>query len=192
MKLFFDTETTGKANFKAEPWANGQPRLVQLAALLVNDKGEEVSHANLIIKPEGFEIPDEAAKIHGITTEMAYDCGVSLKAALSVFHYWWEASAMVICHNVSFDIFIMDGEFHRFFKTDKWQKHIQTFCTMRSMTDICQLPGKYGKYKWPKLQEAYKHAFGEEFDGAHDALADVRACARIYFWMMDQKKEVPA
>ncbi len=44
-----------------------------------------------------------------------------------------------------------------------------------------QIPGEYGAYKWPQLQEAYKHFFNKEFDNAHDALADVTACKDVYF-----------
>jgi len=108
MILFFDTETTGKADFKAQPHAPHQPRLVQFAALLCDPKGEVVSSVDLVIKPE-------------------------------------------------------------------------------AMTPICDIPGPYGP-KWPRLQEAHKHVFGKEFDGAHDALADVIACKNIYFWILSQQK----
>lgn len=27
-----------------------------------------------------------------------------------------------------------------------------------------------------------------DFDGAHDAMADVRACARVYRWLMERAK----
>lgn len=39
----------------------------------------------------------------------------------------------------------------------------------------------FGGYKNPNLQEAYKHFFGVEFEGAHDAMADVRACRDVFF-----------
>lgn len=39
-------------------------------------------------------------------------------------------------------------------------------------------------YEWPRLQEAYKHAFGKEFEGAHDAMSDIRATKEIYFWLI--------
>ena len=51
---------------------------------------------------------------------------------------------------------------------------------MKSTTDFCQLPGPYG-YKWPRLEELYQKLFGEDFENRHQALADVRACAKCYF-----------
>jgi len=68
-----------------------------------------------------------------------------------------------------------------------------SFCTMKAMTGVCKLPGMYDDYKWPKLTEAYRHCYGKEMEGAHDALADVRGCAEVYRWLVAQKKaEVPA
>lgn len=66
---------------------------------------------------------------------------------------------------------------------------IKSYCTKEATTDICELPfspetkwwPSRPKYKWPTCQEAYKHFFGEEFKGAHDALNDVRACMAVYF-----------
>lgn len=189
MILFFDTETTGKADFRAAPDAPHQPRLVQFAGLLTDDEGKEVSHVRLTVRPEGFEIPEEASGIHGITTAIARAIGVDCGAVRNIFRAWWQCSSMVVGHNVEFDLFIMDGEFARASGAKKaWGDPRATFCTMRRMTPVCKLPGKYGDFKWPKLQEAYKHAFGSDFEGAHDAMADVRACAKIYFWLQNQPK----
>jgi DNA polymerase III subunit epsilon len=64
---------------------------------------------------------------------------------------------------------------------------------MQDMTDICCLPSPWGKgYKWPKLHEAHRHCFGKEFEDAHDALADVRACAKVFFWLQQHRKKVLA
>ena len=55
------------------------------------------------------------------------------------------------------------------------------YCTMKETTDLCKLPGRYGNYKWPKLQELHKHLFGENFVGAHDAMFDIKATMRCYY-----------
>lgn len=187
MKLFFDCETTGKANFKAPASAPGQPRIVQLAALLTNDEGDELQSLNLIIRPHGFKIPSEASAIHGITDEIASMMGVDISDALLIMRRWWSLAHCVVAHNKSFDLLMLDIEAHHLGR--EWPMAHGEFCTMQAMTSVCQLPGNYGDFKWPKLQEAYKHAFGVEFDGAHDALADVRACAKVYFWLLKQKAD---
>ena len=85
MYLFFDTETTGiPANHKAPASdLKNWPRLVQIAWLLSEEDGNEVSSAEYIVKPDGFVIPMEAAKIHGITTELAQRSGADLLAVLT-------------------------------------------------------------------------------------------------------------
>lgn len=182
MILFFDTETTGKADFRAAPGAKHQPRLVQLGAILAAEDGKEMSAINLIIKPKDYEIAAEAAAIHGITTAIATGYGVDMEDALRIFAEFCRKPQQVVAHNITFDLLIARGEFIRAGIDDPFEGS-KTFCTMHAMTDHCQLPGNYGDYKWPKLQEAHKYAFGKEFDGAHDANADVRACAAIYFWL---------
>src|SRR5512137_2482859 len=83
--LYFDTETTGKANFRAPADDPSQPRLVQLGALLTNDDGKEIAALNLIVKPNGWTVPAEAAAVHGITTERATNEGVDLEFILPLF-----------------------------------------------------------------------------------------------------------
>lgn len=188
MILFFDTETTGKADMRSAPDAPHQPRLVQLAAILTDDTGKEMASFNVIIKPQGFVIPECAASVHGITTEIAVDYGIGLEAALPVFWQLALKPKVIAAHNIDFDLFILTGEYMRADFEDFPMEGAAHFCTMKAMTDVCQLPGPYG-FKWPKLQEAHRHCFGSEFEGAHDALADVRACARVYFWLAKQREK---
>lgn len=185
--LFFDTETTGKADFRAAPDAHHQPRIVQLAAMLCDASGNELSVIDVTIKPDGWIVPLDVSALHGITTAIAAAHGVPILEAMRVFLSLARISKTVIAHNIDFDLMMVQGEAMRL-KIDlaKWPDR---FCTMRAMTNHCKLPGPYG-YKWPKLQEAYTHAFANQFDGAHGALADVRACKEIYFWMNDRKSLV--
>ena len=54
---------------------------------------------------------------------------------------------------------------------------------MMASSFVLKLPGRFGNsYKWPKLSEAYETLVDEEgFEGAHDAMADVRACRAVYY-----------
>lgn len=188
MILFFDTETTGKVDFHASPNAPHQPRLVQFAAMLTNDGGKEMASVNLIIAPETFEIPEEAIQVHGITTQIALEYGVSIEEALPVIRRLFLKSQLYVGHNIEFDLMVVTGEFLRAEYDQDPFAEADTFCTMHAMTPVCKLPGKYDSYKWPKLQEAYHHAFGRNFEDAHDALANVRACKEIYFWLKQRRQ----
>lgn len=195
MKLFFDTETTGLVNFSESPVHASQPRLVQLGAILTDLSGNEIFTLNTIIKPDGFEIPESASKIHGITTEKALKEGIYLEKVMNIFVNLLSLSSEIIGHNISYDEFIIIGEMMRLEIETKKCWGIPNFCTMKASTNICKIPSLTGSgYKWPRLQEAYKHAFCKEFEGAHDAMADIRATKELYFWLTNTEnfsKEEP-
>lgn len=188
--LFYDTETTGKCDFKAKPDAPGQPRLVQLAFIMTDAQGYEAAHFSCLIKPEGWTIDPDAEKLHGITLEMCERMGIPLRDALRFFRNYASLCKGLVCFNSDFDSRIMAGEFLRSGIADLKAEEASCsypphFCLMKHMTPICKLPGPYG-HKWPKLQEAYRHCFGIDFDGAHNALEDVRATKQVYFWAKKQ------
>lgn len=181
MNLFFDTETTGRAHFNLPASHPQQPKIVQLAAMLTDSELNPISSVSLVINP-GCTIPDEAASIHGITTEIAETRGVCEWSALGVFCELAKRASRLIAHNIDFDDLVMKSAIYRTTNQIGVTNHLERFCTMKSMTNICQIPGAYGN-KWPKLSEAYKHATGSELKGAHDAMADVAGCVEVYRWM---------
>jgi len=151
MYLFFDTETTGlPRNWKAPVSdLNNWPRLVQLAFLYYDRNGNKISGGDFIIKPEGFTIPTDASRIHGISTERALREGQSLVSVLQHFNSLIGQASYLVAHNMSFDEKIVGAEFLR----NGMQNSIQTknkICTMESTTNFCAIDGPYG-YKWPKL-----------------------------------------
>ena len=184
MFLFFDTETTGLPKDWQAPLdgSDNWPRLVQLAWLISDENGKEVSGNNLIIKPEGFIIPDEASAVHGITTEQAEREGISLDEVLSQFGEALTKTKVLVAHNIRFDEKIMGAEFIREnIKSNLLD--LRRICTMQESTNYCQIKNEFG-YKWPKLIELHQKLFEEDFADAHDALADVKACARCFFELM--------
>lgn len=185
MILFFDTETTGLANWKQPDNHPSQPRLVQLGAILTEDDGSVVRTIGVIVKPEGFVIPTEASDVHGITTEVALKHGIAQFDAITLMAQMVNRADKVVAHNYKFDKVVINREFIE--EEYQYLNDSKAFCTMEATTDICRLPhtskwfpGK-SKYKWPKLEEAYFALFGEALVGAHDALNDVRATMRVYF-----------
>ncbi len=185
MYLFFDTETTGlPRDWKAPVHeVNNWPRMVQIAWLLYEDSGKEITGENFIIKPEGYSIPADAAKVHGISTEKAMSEGHDLTMVLQLFAEQIEKANVLVAHNISFDEKIVGAEFirknikHSLFK----KKQI---CTMKSSANYCKLPGRYG-YKWPNLSELHIKLFGEDFEEAHDASVDIEATTKC-FWRMKE------
>jgi DNA polymerase-3 subunit epsilon len=186
MILVFDTETSGKANFRLPFDHPTQPHLVQLGAQLLDDSLFVRHQLDMIVRPEGFTIPVEAANVHGISQEMAEQIGLPLKVVLEAFAVLFNKAHTRVAHNIEFDYLVILAARQR--SGVPFNKAQKRFCTMQAMTPICNLPGNYGKPKWPKLSEAYKHCLGCELEGAHDALTDVKACASIYRWLRDQTK----
>lgn len=188
MILIFDTETTGKAFLKLPLDHASQPRIIQLGAILMDKEWQVRAEVNLIAK--GIDIPQEASAIHGITNEVANECGVPQGMLLDAFHELSKLAKVVVAHNFDFDRFMVAREMAIQTQCYGSFGHLKdmSFCTMKAMTPICQIPGSYDDFKWPKLIEAYRHCFNEDFDGAHDAMADVRACARVYRWLMERAK----
>lgn len=186
MYLFFDTETTGlPKNYKAPVTdLNNWPRMIQIAWLLCDENGNQIEKSSNIITPEGFEIPIAASNVHGISTEKALEEGRNLKTVLFEFNNLIEETDHIVAHNISFDEKIVGAEFLRN-KINTSFNDKTKICTMKSSTDFCQIQGYYG-YKWPTLSELHIKLFGEDFEGAHDALADIIATEKS-FWKLKEK-----
>jgi len=188
MFLIFDTETTGlPKNFNA-PLSDSDnwPRMVQIAWQLHDELGNILENKDYIIKPEGYDIPFNAYRIHGISTEIANSEGVDLFEVLKEFSEVLKKVKVVSGHNVSFDYSIVGAEFIRKNVEDSL-KNKPIVDTMLFGTDLCKLPGgRGGKFKSPKLEELYEKLFGNKFDEAHNAAADVNATAQAFFEMLRQ------
>ncbi len=183
MYLFFDTETTGIPRNHDAPASDtaNWPRLVQIAWSLTDEKGNELRSQASIIRPNGFEIPASATRVHGITTATAQRLGVEIKRVLTAFSKDLAAAEVLVAHNAQFDERVVGAEFYRSGRKSNPLSGKKLYCTMRSSTAFCRIPGGPRGFKWPKLQELHRALFGVEFESAHDAVADVRACVRCFF-----------
>lgn len=186
MYLIYDTETTGlPKNFNAPPTdLDNWPRMVQIAWQLHDKTGKLLENESFIIKPEGFDIPFNAAKIHGITTEKAKAEGLPLIEVIEKFREVLKKTSVLGGHNLSFDQGVIGAEFIRC-GFDYQETELPIADTMLSSTEYCQLPGgRYGGFKPPKLSELYEILFNEVFEEAHNAAADVNATARCFMEMI--------
>jgi DNA polymerase-3 subunit epsilon len=189
--LAFDTETTGLPDWKNPSDSHHQPHLVQLAAILADeDTGKIISSMDVIIKPNGWEIPQVVTDIHGITTEFATEVGVAEEDALSML-FQMVGKAKRLAHNKTFDQRIIRIGAKRYLNEavqEQWARKDNFECTVQMAKPIMEMQpkGRYG-FKSPKLSEAYLYFFGKELVDAHSAMADAKACLDIYLAMKELK-----
>lgn len=184
--LFWDTETTGFFNEREPVDHPSQPHIVQLAAQLCEDDGSILAGFSFIVDP-GVEIPEGAAKVHGITTAKAVQLGMSTDFALSAFAHLYQRADAICAHNAKFDKGVTEAAIARHRRSITPLRKTM-FCTMEAASPIINLPptermkaAGFNKPKPPKLEEAVRHFFNESLDGAHDAMVDVIACRRVFF-----------
>jgi DNA polymerase III epsilon subunit-like protein len=188
MTFFFDTETTGlpqKSFFRGKSKYNyrnfntfNSARIVSVAWIVTGNG--PLQKRNFIIRPEGFEIPEAATNIHGISTEHALANGVSFATmAVQLLDDLQVSSVeLVVAHNIIFDKAVMKSELFR--RGNKALlaalKATKKYCTMLNAQTILRL------MKWPRLPDLYTQLTGKTPDPAalHTATGDVLYCYECY------------
>lgn len=200
--LAYDTETTGLPLFDQPSEDPRQPHIVQLAARLVCSDTREIKRSlESVILPDGWEIPDEVAKIHGITTERALIEGRPERDVLSELLDMWGLAEFRLAHNEQFDARIVRigcKRFHDADLADHW-KAGKAQCTARLSTPILKLPPTEKMMaagrkhpKTPNMGEAFEFFTGKKLEGAHTAGADVDACLAVWWAIQDGKANTAA
>ena len=200
--LFFDTETTGIPD-RAANWETdfaGYPHVVQMAWV----HGCKVE--NHIIRPDGWEIPEETVEIHGITTEYALEHGEPFELVVDMFINDCHNAGLICGHNIHFDTGIVKANILRslgrtYYDANDVESALykgKRIDTMRSTMKWVDARNSWGKLKFPNLGELYSRCFPGETFPAHDALEDVKAVARCLPVILEQGlvelkvKEYPA
>ncbi len=191
--IFYDTETNGLPQWNLPSEDPSQPHVTQLAAELCDERsGNTIATMDVLIKPDGWTIPDDLAQLTGITTERAIADGIPLADALQQFTGMWRRTAMRVGHNESFDARMLRIEYFRVLPVDdpfhdQW-KGGAAFCTQGKSTKIINLPPtakmlaagrKHAKS--PNLGEAYEYFTGKKLEGAHNAAVDLAATKAVYY-----------
>ena len=191
MYLIFDTETTGLPKNWNAPISDTEnwPRCIQIAWQLHDDMGRLVEHQDYLVQPEGFNIPFDAEKIHGISTELAAQDGVPMQEVLEKFNAAMAKAKFIVGQNVGFDVNIMGAEFYRANVDNPLQElPVLDTCTEHT-AQLCQIPGgRGGKFKLPTLTELHEYLFGEPFAEAHNATADVEATTRCFLELVRKQQ----
>ena len=201
----YDTETSGLPLFNDPSEDPRQPHICEVAVLLFDVGTREVRDTfHTLVKQDGWSVDPEAFKAHGITKERSMAEGIDEKIANYMFHAILQRADVRVAHNEQFDQRIARIALKRFGDgvtsndaspqedrdrdADQFKARM-SYCTMKTAQPILNLPAteamrKSGRGSWkkpPSLAETYRHFFNEDFDGAHSAMADAKACARIYF-----------
>ncbi|MDC8002825.1 DNA polymerase III subunit alpha [Aureisphaera galaxeae] len=190
MYLIFDTETTGlPKNYNAPVTdTDNWPRCIQIAWQLHDDMGRVVSHEDYLIQPDGFDIPYDSERIHGISTDLARERGVPLREASERFIEALSQATYIVGQNVGFDVNIMGCEFYRL-GMDNPMPNMPVLDTCTETTaQLCQIPGgRGGKFKLPTLTELHQFLFDVPFSEAHNATADVEATTRCFLELVRRR-----
>lgn len=174
MYIIFDTETTGLPRNWDAPITDTDnwPRAIQIAWQLHDDMGELVEAKDFLIRPEGFDIPYDAERIHGISTELAMQNGESLEVVMQLFNEALEKAQFVVGQNIGFDKNIMGCEFHRYSVPNKLQEMpVLDTCTEVSARTVAFVDfynnGDAGKVKTDKYDKPILVNGREEIEGVY-------------------------
>lgn len=172
--LAFDLETTGVDPFTALP--------VSYSLALREPDRDKLKVMRSIVNP-GVEVPADAAKIHGITTERAQAEGIPLSAALAEIleKLLWAASEgiPVMGTNLAYDFTIVET-----------QSVIRGYGGLRKTgwagpaLDVYVLDKQLDQYrKGSRRLAALAGTYRVSLDEAHDATSDAIACIGIVLEM---------
>jgi len=195
MALFLDIETTGFPDrpgfdlyypFK-ELQHYDSSRVVQVAAMLCNDKLEEVEKVDMVVRADGFRISN--SEFHGITDEISQSRGVPMTEVGAILMRMMEKSSHIFAHNAKFDVTVLMSEFHRAGASDVVDalSKMETFCTMTKTKNILNI--KKGRWlKNPTLSELFMFATGDPIRGEHNAMCDVANTHVAVKTLVDKKQ----
>ncbi len=200
--LFFDLETTGKIknekknltleskypSYKSNEDYDSS-RIVQIGYIYFKDfdYDYEVSEEHIkciMIKPDGFIIPNDAIAIHKITNEQANEEGIEIKKALKKMKKIIKDVDYIIGYNVYFDVNILMNELYRVGYKSTINKMIDLIKNQKILC-VMELSRKYKRYRegtFPNQARLYQEIFGKELENAHNAVNDILATVNIFCW----------
>lgn len=183
--IAWDTETTGlpMARTRATPDNIDNfkhCRMLSLALVKYTSTGREVFSYHGIVYPSDFEV--KATEIHGITPEHAMTVGKPFKYIYDTFLETMRGIDILVAHNSRFDEDVLFSECYRHGLSVEPFKRMCFVCTLDMTKNIF--------LRTMKLGVLYKELFGEELEGAHDALNDSRGCGRVYPYLRDKKPNI--
>lgn len=180
----FDTETTGLFLFKDPETGISipaddprQPRLASFSAILLSDDLEREVEIDLFVKPDGWEMPADAAAANGLTTEFLAANGVPVADVLDAYESIVQGGYILVAFNAQFDCKMMRGELRRAGRNDLFDQ-TPNICVMRAAMALGVKKAGGGR-GYPKLTDCAAH-LGLVIDDAHSAKDDTRATLALF------------
>lgn len=164
--LIIDTETTDLI-FNHSIKLVSQPEMIEYFGALTDlATGERKGEYETLIKPDK-PISAKITEITSIDDEMVA-LAPSFAMVADAIRANIEGAPVVIAHNASFDVEMINIEFERLGQKIAWPR---TICTVEATIHL--------KGFRLKLGGLYDHLFGETFKDAHRARPDAEALERI-------------
>ena len=184
--IAFDFETsglpTGRRNVEvtSETLNNfDNCRAVSLSAARFSSKGRLIDTFDAIVQPDNFQIGERSIEVHGITQEMAERNGRPFTEVFTDFiKFIGPRTTTLVAHNAQFDKSVLRSEVIRHGLNEALLDKFNFVCTLQIYKERFLKPIKLGVL--------YNELFGEDFENAHNSLADCIACGRVYPFLMGQ------
>ena len=156
--IFFDVESTGLNVVR--------DRILQIALIKFSPGKEEPEELSLLINP-GVPIPEESYAIHGISAQDVANKPTFAQVAEKIYKFIGDGD-LAGYNSARFDVPILMEEFARV--------GIEFSMENRSSVDVQRI---FYKMEPRTLSAALRYYCNKELEGAHDALADVRATVDV-------------
>lgn len=163
----FDTETTGIDT--------ANDRVVSSTIALLGKHGEVIERYDWLIDP-GIEIPQAAANVHGITTEVARASGV--ETSVGIAQLVGQLASMIdrgfplVAYNAPYDLSLLKAEADR--NGVAWPSEVAP------VIDPLVIDKQMDRYrKGKRTLEVVSAHYGVELGSAHDAGEDAIAAGRV-------------
>ena len=154
-------------------------RAVSLSAARFSSRGRLIDTFDAIVYPNDFQIGEKSIEVHGITQDYAEKNGRPFTEVFMDFlKFIGPRTTTLVAHNAQFDTSVLRSEMIR---------HNLNLPLLDNMTFVCTMKLYKERFLKPiKLGELYRDIFGEDFENAHNSLADCIACGKVYPFLLGQ------
>jgi DNA polymerase III epsilon subunit-like protein len=174
--IVVDTETSGLFDFKRSADADGQPRLAQLAMIMIDEAGEIESEHAYYVQPDGWTMDPQATEKNGLTDGFLREHGIPVRDVLEAYSAAILSGRYLVAFNAQHDAKVMRGELRRAGMPDLFEE-TRNVCVMRKANGIILKDG--GKKGWPSLARC-REVLGLSSEGAHGAVKDAMDALAVY------------